>query len=158
MALYYFGFGANKDAEMIEAIVGRRLDGRPAFIEGFDLVIQALADIPEQARVVLRKVWGDSFESYAILRGSKRVHGMLWKVTRKDLAHIAKWELEAENWFKQIEVVAVVEEEGSKVAAITQIVENQPYQKIVTKKDYAPFPVPKRTLIEIAIKVREGLL
>jgi len=158
MTIYYFGFGANKDRDMIEAIVGRKLSGRQAFVEGFDLVIQSLDDIAEPARTVLRKAWGDVFQSYALKRGSNVVYGMLWDVTRKDLGHIATWELESENWFKQIEVLATLEEDGSKVMAITQIVENQPHQKIVTEKDYSPFPVPKEKLIAMANKTRVRVL
>lgn len=54
----YFGFGANRDAAMIRAITGSSALRIPASLDGFQLCVQALCDIPEKARRVLTKKMG----------------------------------------------------------------------------------------------------
>lgn len=135
MKLYYFGYGANKDFEMMKAINGRSLKGRPAYIEGFELCVQQLNNIPKLPQKILRKAWGDYFESYVIREGRGRVHGTLWEINPKDRKHISEWELIPDGWYIDIKVTAILDN-GKNVQAVTDAVKNQPIARIVNGAQY----------------------
>ena len=92
---YYFGYGADREPEMIKAIIGHNaIDMGEATISGYGLYIQKLADIPLPARTILQKSWGNSFISYVIkpLKGSK-VYGRLFSINSVEIKQVDIWEL-----------------------------------------------------------------
>jgi len=155
MALHYFGYGANRDPGQMEAITGRSLKGQPAYVKGFELVVQKLGDIPELPQKILRKAWGKHFESYAIRKGEGQVHGMLWEITPEDRGHISNWELIPEGWYKGGLVTAILEDE-TEVPAVTDIIERQQHiDKVVDGSQYETFLMEKERMREHAIRDRE---
>ena len=65
--ILYFGYGANSQREMMEAITGNRnLKGQPGILRGYTLCVQKLSQVPESVRKILEKSWGDNFETYII--------------------------------------------------------------------------------------------
>ncbi len=86
----YFGYGANKSAEMINAITGEKPKGYSAVLYGYKLCIQSLKDIPPKPRSVL-SFWGKGFRSYIIVKeNNSKVNGTLWFLSRDGLRHADK--------------------------------------------------------------------
>ncbi len=102
--VFYFGYGANKDIEMIEAIVGRRPESEKAVLKDFELCIQNWEEIPEKAKEDLKKVWNKKFRSYVIKPSKgKEVAGTLWNITEQEHKHIAKWEMH-NMWYEPVKI------------------------------------------------------
>lgn len=70
--LIYFGYGQNSSPEMMAAITGRNKDDLVSWetvIDGYELCIQEIQQVPPLSQGILRKSWGDmadSFRSYVI--------------------------------------------------------------------------------------------
>ena len=91
---FYFGFGANRSAEMIRAITGRSAIGVPAQIMHFQLCTESLRNIPLRARRILAKKWGEDFVSYGIVpKREQQVRGHLWLLTDRQRECVRQWEL-----------------------------------------------------------------
>jgi hypothetical protein len=151
MVVYYFAYGANKDPAMIHAIIGRLPKGRPAYVEGYQLVVQSLDKLPVPAQEIILQSWDRSFKSYALQRGKGKVYGTLWEITSKERKHVRKWELSP--WFTDEEVIAILET-GEKVVAITEIIVGQGIDHVCDGKDYPAFIVDRSTILANAKKVR----
>lgn len=154
MKVYYFGFGANRDPRMIEAIIGKLITGRPAYVDGFELCVQGLKDIPEKPREILRKAWGNSFESYVLRKGNARIYGTLFEMSREDREHISNWELVPEGWAKDTKVIAILED-VTKIKAMTESIENQTVNRIVDGKQYETYLMKPEQIWQIAKRVRK---
>src|SRR5258705_13879559 len=96
--IYFFGYGADKDASMIEAIVGRKPKGEKATISGFELCVQSLSDVPFPAQKIIKRSWteDDHFKSY-VIRPAKRmdsvVTGTMWELTPLERKLVDNWEI-----------------------------------------------------------------
>ena len=110
----YFGYGANRTPEMMSWITGRGgFEGKPAILEGWNLCIQRLDQIPKVAvptssgpqslQEQLREEWGDNFETYIIKSGKGKVLGTLWKIEPEDRELIRDWE-RVGFWYKEVKV------------------------------------------------------
>ncbi len=156
----YFGFGANSQREMIRAITGSApRHGERAFLRGYKLVVQELTDVPSKGKVspqfILRKSWGEKFQSYQIAPGTsrERVYGTLWEMSEKSWLAIQRWELVPEGWTKEVKVLAVVGSEEH--SAHTEVLRGkQTYRKVVKTKNYKPFVVDKKTILKKAREAR----
>lgn len=63
----YFGYGANRDPEMMEALLGRIPEGRPAKLFSHRLYIQPWEEIPVEVRKELTPPWDTAFKSYIVV-------------------------------------------------------------------------------------------
>ncbi|HBR80942.1 MAG: hypothetical protein UX09_C0057G0005 [Candidatus Uhrbacteria bacterium GW2011_GWE2_45_35] len=152
----YFGFGANRDPEMITAITGKKpIFGFPAILKNFELVYQSMNQIPKVAQKILKQNWANDFVSYAIKPNqNQEVCGTIWFLTNKQRAAISLWELNglwsykttsmAEINFFKIKIPVKVE---------TEIIHSQEHLP-VSGKNYKTFIVPKNKILETAILVR----
>lgn len=155
----YFGYGANRSPEMMEAIVGRLPEGYPAKISGFELCVETWQDIPEHARRMLSNSWDPTFRSYCVrpsgnLRSS--VKGIVWKITREERRLIDNWELTG-TWYK----VFVLQYQLSKEEAVQieiQVIEDPNVKKVFSGNRYKTFLNSKRKMLEVARKTRESYL
>ena len=64
--ILYFGYGANRDANMLKAIIGRKPSGFPVKLEGFELCVQTWEEIPQNVRRNLEKSWNPDFRTFCI--------------------------------------------------------------------------------------------
>ncbi len=156
MSLYYFGYGANRDARMMQSITGKSLEGRPGYVDGFELAVQKLDHVPILPQKVLRAAWGNHFESYVIRKGKGRVYGVLWKITTEDRLHIKTWELIPEGWYTDSKIEVVIED-GSKVPAVTDLVENQKIDRVVDGRSYTDYLMPEGKMWQHAKRIRMRL-
>ena len=102
--ILYFGYGANSQREMMEAITGNRnLKGQPAILKGYTLCIQKLSQAPDSVKKILRESWGDNFETY-IIKPDKNgeVAGTIWELSPQDREVVRDWEMIDFGWYKDM--------------------------------------------------------
>ncbi len=152
---YFFGFGADSEAEMIEAVIGRKPTylGR-AMLYNYQLCIQSLKDIPSTGsdpRSILERAWGSDFKSYTIRphRG-EMVRGSLFRVSGYERRLLDKWELVSEGW-QDSRRIYVVTQAGKSVRARTQVLPQGHSHGYTTKGlEYTPWLMPKEDFMRIA--------
>ena len=103
--ILYFGYGTNRDRDMMVAMIGRDdLLGEPGKLLGYELCVQGLKDIPgtvvENApalfspREIVERALGSLFELYIIRPSpSNATCGTIWHLTIEDLNLVYEWEL-----------------------------------------------------------------
>ncbi|MEK6963733.1 MAG: gamma-glutamylcyclotransferase family protein [Nanoarchaeota archaeon] len=156
----YFGYGANKNPEMMEAMVGCVPMGVPAVLEDFELCIQEWFQIPAAVRDILfRCGWDPSFKTYCARSAKgKQVNGTLWILTPEEHALVGNWEMHGQ-WFHSISV-SVKDEAGKKYAAVTEVMLGEGMTPALECYGPAlpPFPVDKQKIFQVASKVRMEFL
>ncbi|HLD05694.1 MAG TPA: gamma-glutamylcyclotransferase family protein [Candidatus Nanoarchaeia archaeon] len=138
----YFGYGANKTPEMMEAMVGRVPMGVPAVLEDFELCIQEWLEIPSNVREILfRCGWDPSFKTYCARRAKgKKVNGMLWVLTPEEHALVGNWEMHGQ-WFEPLRVV-VKDEQGTAFDVLTEIMQGHSMTPALEVYGASPPPFP----------------
>ncbi|MDQ5943649.1 MAG: Gamma-glutamylcyclotransferase [Patescibacteria group bacterium] len=164
----YFGYGANRDARMIAAITGKsaeELIGHPAVLQDYQLGIQGLEQIPDtilpgsfakvSPREILRRGWGDNFESYVVeYRPGKKVTGTIWELSPEDRERVRDWELLDYGWYEDCEGKAVTED-GTEIDIVTErIREDQEIGREVNGMDYETWLADPERFEEVADRVR----
>lgn len=154
---YYFGFGANKSPEMINAIIGRKPEGFPVFPDDYELCVEKWDELNETAREHLSGSWDKSFSSYTIReRIGSRVYGTCWKVTKKERELIKDWEL-CGIWSRSVKVV-VSDSDGNLFPTETEVVENYRIKQVVFEKNYRVYVAPRARMLAVARKSRKDFL
>lgn len=130
-SVFFFGYGLLANRERMKQIIGRYPDGGTgAVIQGYNLAVQVLDQVPENVRGQLREVWGDSFKAYTIKKGSGIVRGVIWVLTADELERIKNWDLVG-SWREMVEV-PVTSFDGKTLIAFTEKVgDNQPILETV---------------------------
>jgi len=164
----YFGYGATRDSGVISIILGKpesALVGRKAVLEGFDLAIQRLDQVPDvilptapsaiSVRESLRKVWGDNFRSYVLKPNSGgRVSGIIWELTPEDIERIKDWELLDFGWFEDTNGEAITPE-GNRIPVVTEkIRSDQEVDQVVDGLEYETWLEDPEKFKAVAEKAR----
>ena len=163
--VYFFGYGADREVDMIRAITGRKpkVVGA-AILKGYELYVQPLECITNskkndlRPRELLRRTWGNEFTSYVIVPNSNEsVCGTLFRISLHDRHLIDNWELVSLGWYDKL-FTEVERDNGKKYRCETQVLApgQQPGRR-VDGIDYRPWLVPKERLMEIASNVRVGI-
>ncbi|MEK6845878.1 MAG: gamma-glutamylcyclotransferase family protein [Nanoarchaeota archaeon] len=156
----YFGYGANKNPEMIAAIIGRKPCGFPAKLFNYGLFIQSWKDIPVKARKILRETssFEEGFKSYCISPSKgKSTQGMVWTITRLERQLIGAWELHG-VWYKPI-VVDVTTLNGKIIKNVeTEVIRSKEIKQFMLGNRYKAFPNDQRIMLMEARKTREEFL
>ena len=121
--ILYFGYGANSQREMMEAITGnKKLVGQPGVLKGYKLCVQKMNQVPDSVfpnspvpvspKQILKESWGDDFETYIIKPGREtdEVSGMIWTLTPLERELVRDWELVDFGWYKDIKGKAVTKD------------------------------------------------
>jgi len=163
----YFGYGSNKDLDMMAHMVGNpTLQGIPGKLYGYELCIQKIKhirnDIPKNSpvsispREMIQSGFGDNFELY-ISRPNPNgiITGTIWDLTPEELDLVREWELV--DYGMQEEVKALASDlDGNLINVETQAVVNPPAEidRIVNEENYPSYIVNKDKMLEVADKVR----
>ena len=101
--VYYFGFGTNRDRDMMEHMVGRKgLTGEPGKLIGYEVCIQRAdqfrTEIPENTpfyaspKDLIIKSWGSYFEMYVSRPNPGAFDvGTKWQLTLPILEFVREW-------------------------------------------------------------------
>lgn len=127
----FFGYGTYRDREKIKRIIGKDPgEGEDAVLEGYDLLIQTLDQIPQTARKILEKAWGEKFRAYTIREGKGIVIGKIWKLDTTDIEKIKDWEFMngSEQW-RELIAVTVKSKNGETFSVVTEKALDSQYTK-----------------------------
>ena len=166
--ILYFGYGANSQREMMEAITGNKnLVGQPGILKGFKLCIQKMDQVPDlvfsnspvplSPKQILKESWGDDFETYIIKPGeeSDGIAGTIWELSSLERELVRDWELVDFGWYKDLKGQAVTVD-GKIVDIQTEgLREGQGIDREVNGKDYPPFLNKLEDFQRVAEKARE---
>ncbi len=166
----YFGYGANADLKMMQAITGRAdFIGRPAILTGHRLGIQRLDQVPIVPRRILEEAWGPSFQTYvAVPESGSMINGVLWRIDEEARKLIRNWELVEEEvglelaWRKEAHLASVALPNGVSAYGIqTEILgDDQAFDEatVVDGTNYPLFLMPRESVLKAATLEREAYL
>ena len=169
--ILYFGYGANSQREMMEAITGNKnLVGQPGVLRGFKLGVQRMDQVPDSVfpgspapispKKILKESWPDSFETYMIKPGGEadEVAGTVWELSLLERELVRDWELVDFGWYKDIKGKAETLD-GQIVDVQTEgFREGQEVDREVDGKSYKPFLNPLSDFQRVAEKSRKEYL
>ncbi len=160
----YFGYGANRDPQMMEAITGNgNLAGRKAVLKDFQICIQRLDQVPPKAQKILRKAgWTDeTFSTYTIRpdegNEDSLVHGMIWELTEHERNLVRNWELVG-LWYKETNCQVMADQiigEWSLIDVITeQLGDGQKIKEVADGTNYKTFLNDREVMFGVAREAR----
>jgi hypothetical protein len=147
----YFGYGANRDTQMMEEITGAQgLVGSPATLKGWGLCVQRIDQVPNvvlasapapvSVRTLLDNACPPDFVSYTIRPDpDNEVTGMIFMLNPLQRELVRNWELIDFGWYRDIKV-SVVTPEGESIPVQTEALgEGQEVDREVNGHDYPTF-------------------
>lgn len=142
--------------ELIQTLTGQPLlNKQEAVLEGYNLVVQRLDQVPDPAQKIIRGTWGDTFESYNLTPGDGRIKGFKCTITEDQMKRLAEWEFEEFGWFVPREVEITNPTTGEKEKVMTMVMgEGQEYDRVVDGENFEPFLMPKEKTLEVAAVAR----
>lgn len=165
----YFGFGTNKDKDMMAHMVGNpNLKGEPGKLLGYELCIQGINQIRNNTippfdrspREIIRTGFGDSFKLYIVRpKTGADVHGTIWDLTEEEFELVCNWELVDFGMQEDAKAVAV-NSKGEPIQIETQALLKDPseVELVVKDEDYEAYIAPKDIMLKTADEVREDYL
>ncbi|OGK43666.1 hypothetical protein A2957_02860 [Candidatus Roizmanbacteria bacterium RIFCSPLOWO2_01_FULL_38_11] len=163
----YFGFGTNKDLDMMVHMVGRSdLVGEPGRLIGFDVCIQKSREmreeIPETSPLkippkdLIIQNWGPDFDMFVSRPNPNGIaYGTIWDLTQDEIDLVKEWE--AVDYGVQDEVWAIaIDSKGHFVQVETQTLlkPTDKIDRIITGEDYDPYIAPKKSMLDLADDIR----
>ena len=161
----YFGYGSNKDLDMMVHIVGRHnLKGEPGKLLDYELCVQKLDQIrdctPVSPREIIRKNFGESFELFiARPKNGGEAYGTIWDLTLQELELVKNWEMIELGMQEEASAMAI-DSDGNTISVEIQAVINPPaaVDRIIAGSNYEPYIVPKEKMLRASDYVREDYL
>ncbi|MFA6017044.1 MAG: hypothetical protein WC744_03080 [Patescibacteria group bacterium] len=118
--VFFFGYGAYKDNYRLAEIIGKPPEGgEGALLEGYDLGVQNINNIPKEPKEILAKVWGNNFQAYTMKKGSGYIQGRIWLLDEEDLQKIKEWEFINKSDWRELVSVTVKTSDGKTISTIT---------------------------------------
>jgi len=166
--LNYFGYGTNRDLEMMAAMIGReKIEGQPGKLLGFELCIQKINDIPGEVlktspvesspREIIVSCFDENFELYIIRPKINGVtYGTIWQLTEEENDLVREWEML--DFGMQEDIKAMAMDSQGKVINVTthgSLSQSLPINRVVEGDDYEDYLVSKEKILEVARKTRQ---
>lgn len=163
----YFGFGTNKDLDMMAHMIGRdNIKGEPGKLIGFEVCIQRTdqfrTEIPKTSPInvspkdLILNSWGPNFEMYVSRPNPDAVaYGTIWEITEDELELVREWEIVDYGAQEDAWGIAI-NSKGEPVQVITQSFMHPPAEidRVVTGPDYEPYIWPKDAMLKRADELR----
>jgi len=165
--LHYFGYGTNRDLDMMAAMIGRKeIIGEPGRLIGYELCIQktehipgkplASAPAPVSPQEIVTKAFDENFELY-IIRPNANVetYGTIWQLTPEEYEFVREWELLEFGMQEDIKAMAI-DLKGNIVNVVTHgsLSTSTPVDRCIMGDTYEDYIVPKNEILEVAERVR----
>lgn len=155
--ILYFGYGANRDPEMMKAIIGRMPDGEEAKISGFELCIQHWQEMTDKVRQGLTGSWDEHFRSYILrpaIRQPKPVVGKVWHLTPLERKLIDNWEMTG-IWYN---IFLLEYFNPQRIQVEIQVVNDPQIKQSVSGSRYKTFLNRKAKMLRVAKRCRQYYL
>lgn len=164
----YFGFGTNRDLDMMVHMVGREnIFGEPGKLMGYELCIQRGKQFRDEIlktspleispRTLIVKSWGPEFEMYVSRPNPDGViYGTIWDITPEEFELVREWEMVDYGAQEDVKGLAI-NSKGEIVEVITQSFLNPPIpeiDKVITGDNYEPYIASKEAMLKKADEVR----
>ena len=169
--ILHFGYGANSQREMMEAItVNKNLVGQPGILKGFKLCVQRRDQIPDiifpgspvriSPKQIIEENWGKEFETYMIKPGQEadEVAGTVWELTPLERELVRDWELVDFGWYKDMKGKAETVDGQIFDVQTEGFREGQEVDREVDGKNYKPFLNSLEDFQRVAEKSRKEYL
>lgn len=145
------------DSDLIQTLTGESYrDAEPSILDGYDLVIQKIDQIPETPQRIIRGTWGEDFESYNLTPGLGSIKGIKCRITEDQWARLDDWEFGEFGWFvpKEVEVRNPCTGKLERVMTIV-MGEGQSFERKVDGFNFSPYLMPREKTLEVAEKARQ---
>ena len=164
----YFGYGTNRDRDMMAAMIGRNnLSGTKGIIFDYELAIQNLEHIPDKIlstapaprspREIMKTALGDNAKLYIIRPKSGAItHGTIWQITPEEYEMVRDWELL--DFGMQEDMKVLGQTEADEKLTVQTHGSNNPNLSIdiaIDGNDYEDYVVPKEKILETARRVNK---
>jgi hypothetical protein len=163
----YFGFGTNRDLEMMEHMIGRKnIKGEHGKLMGYEITIQRAdqfrTEIPPTSpnqkmsvKDLIMKSWGPKFEMFTSRPNPKGVaYGTIWYITPEELELVRNWEIVDFGCQEDAYGVAITDD-GRVVEVITQsFLKPAEIDRVITGDDYNPYIWDKEAMLKRADELR----
>jgi hypothetical protein len=163
----YFGFGTNKDLDMMAHMIGREnIKGEAGKLIGYEICIQKAdqfrteipptSPIPVSPKDLILKSWGPEFEMFVSRPNPEGIaYGTIWEITSEELELVREWEL-VEYGAQEDAWGIAINAEGEPVQVITQSFMKPPIDidRVITGEDYNPYIWPKEAMLKRADELR----
>lgn len=166
--VFYFGYGANSQREMMKAITGNKdLKGIPATLSGVALYVQRLDQVPDRVvptspepispKASIKKHWSGDFTTYMIKpKENSFVKGTVWELNRQERELVREWEMVDFGWYKDMKGKAIADD-GREIEIETEgWREGQEVEREIDGKNYTPFLNKLEDFQRVADKTRRG--
>ncbi len=165
----YFGFGTNKDLDMMAHMVGNNnLKGVPGKLLGYELCIQDINQIRDEIihpfdrspRAIIKAGFGENFKLYTSRQKVGAVtYGTIWDLTEEEFEKVKNWELVDFGMQEDVKALAT-DSNGNPVQVITQALLKDPkeVESIVNEENYDPYIAPKEQMLKVADEVLESFI
>lgn len=171
MMIAYFGYGTNRDQDMMMAMIGRNdIKGERGVLKGYELVIQNLEDISDKIvegapfhsspQEIMKSALGESAKLYIIRPNpSAETYGTIWQITEDEYEMVRDWELIDFGMQEDLEL-KVENMSGMDIQTKTHGSSNPALQasQIIVGADYEDYIVPKEVIIKTAKRVHKEFL
>jgi hypothetical protein len=167
----YFGFGTNRDLEMMQHMIGREnINGEHGRLIGYELTIQkadqfrtkmpATSPNPKMsARDIIMKAWGAKFEMFTSRPNPTGIiYGTIWDITPEELELVKNWEMVDFGCQEEARGIALTDT-GELVEVIIQsFLKPAEIDRVIKGDDYEPYIWDKESLLKKADQVRLNFL
>jgi len=165
--LYYFGYGTNRDLDMMAAMIGRKnIIGEPGRLIGYELCIQKVEHIPGEIiasapaplspREIVTKAFDENFELYIIKpNANAETYGTIWQMTPEEYELVREWELLEFGMQEDIKAMAM-DSKGNIINVVTHgsLSTATPIDRCIVGETYEDYIVPKKDILQVAERVR----
>ncbi|MBI4276645.1 gamma-glutamylcyclotransferase [Candidatus Uhrbacteria bacterium] len=164
----YFGFGTNRDHDMMAHMIGRApIHGEYGTLFGFELCVlrgRQFRDIVPKAspltmspRAIIVGTWGPDFLMYVSRPNpTGSIAGMIWDMTPEEFQFVREWEMVEYGAQEDAQGIAMTAG-GAIVNVITQSFLTPPIpeiERVIGEDDYEPYIAPKDEMLKRADEVR----
>jgi len=167
----YFGFGTNRDLEMMEHMVGRQdIKGEHGKLPGYEITIQRadqfrneiIPTSPNQKfspKDLIMNGWGPKFEMFTSRPNPNgMIYGTIWYITPAELELVREWEIVDFGCQEDAYGIAITDD-GRRVKVITQsFLKPAEIDRVITGDDYEPYIWDKKAMLKRADDIRNDYL
>lgn len=167
----YFGFGTNRDLEMMQHMIGRQdIKGEHGRLIGYEITIQRAdqfrTEIPPTspnkkmtAKDLIMNGWGPKFEMFTSRPNPDGVaYGTIWYITPEELELVREWEI-VDFGCQEDAYGTAITDDGKEVRVITQsFLKPAEIDRVITGDNYESYIWDKEAMLKRADNIREDYL
>jgi len=163
----YFGFGTNRDLEMMQHMIGRQdIKGEHGKLIGYEITIQRADQFRDKIistspnpnmspKDLIMKGWGPEFEMFTSRPNPNNVaYGTIWYITNEELELVREWEI-VDFGCQEDAYGTAVTDDGREVKVITQsFLKPAEIDRVINGDNYEAYIWNKEAMLKRADDIR----